>query len=64
MSTTAQPTETVKLSRKQLTRLDELASLRDPPRVIGWDIARRGPIVQFVTGSVCVVTRDGGMDRR
>lgn len=51
-----------KLSVAQRKRLESLAEQPAPePRVVAWSDKYRGPVLAFVTGNRCAVTKDGGL---
>jgi hypothetical protein len=54
----------LKLTRKQSTRLEQLAEAEKEIRVTDWHPEYEGPVIRFVaTGAFFVVTRDGGLQR-
>jgi hypothetical protein len=56
---------TLNLTRKQSTRLEELADTDKDIRVTDWNPELRGPVILFAnTGAQFVVTRDGGLQKQ
>jgi hypothetical protein len=56
---------TLKLTRKQTTRLEQLANSGKDVRVTDWHPELSGPVVLFAdTGATYVITRDGGLQKQ